>query len=380
MDYRTRAQDSDTSDKEDEDQLPLNYDDNPDKEEGEPPEKKPAAALWGDSLVEQGLLQRGSRIALEKQKDLCVPRGVESYHVPSTFTRVEKEEFEAHVEREAPSNSADDPFGDAPVDLSGETAFCERLSDDSWLPHARHLHNGSNRRGGRAGVRIARDRGSGRPGHFRGGHRDGFRGRGHGDCNGLKRSWSGQVTDPAQLLSPSYSLETLMAVEFSADTSIEQLGDEMAKAMGERDPKTVKSIVQVCGVEKAIALFEETRSVESQGGMMIDNGRRRRTPGGVFISLFKLDPDIPGDVKKRLFDETKMEARKILRARKKGRSDFAQDVAKVAELMKKEKEKNSADEALKPLPQVEQVLQPSDSGATVNNDVFDDASDINMEP
>lgn len=41
-----------------------------------------------------------------------------------------------------------------------------------------------------------------------------------------------------------------MAVEFSSDTSIEQLGDEMAKAMGERDPKTVKSIVQVCGVEK----------------------------------------------------------------------------------------------------------------------------------
>ncbi|RCN43898.1 hypothetical protein ANCCAN_10099 [Ancylostoma caninum] len=120
-----------------------------------------------------------------------------------------------------------------------------------------------------------------------------------------------------------------MAVEFSADTSIEQLGDEMAKAMGERDPKTVKSIVQVCGVEKAIALFEEMRTVESQGGMMIDNGRRRRTPGGVFISLFKLDADIPGDVKKRLFDETKMEARKILRARKKGRSDFAQDVAKV---------------------------------------------------
>ncbi|EPB71380.1 TAP42-like family protein [Ancylostoma ceylanicum] len=387
-DDHRRGWDSDTSDKEDEDQLPLNYDDNPDKEEGEPPEKKPAAALWGDSLVEQGLLQRGSRIALEKQKDLCVPRGVESYHVPSTFTRVEKEEFEAHVEREAPSNSADDPFGDAPVDLSGETAFCERLSDDSWLPHARHLHNGSNRRG----ELYAKY------GLFQ------------GELKDLLNSFEGErefespvtevlavqvifaedivmaseeevmVTDPAQLLSPSYSLETLMAVEFSADTSIEQLGDEMAKAMGERDPKTVKSIVQVCGVEKAIALFEETRSVESQGGMMIDNGRRRRTPGGVFISLFKLDPDIPGDVKKRLFDETKMEARKILRARKKGRSDFAQDVAKVAELMKKEKEKNSADEALKPLPQVEQVLQPSDSGATVNNDVFDDASDINMEP
>lgn len=34
-------------------------------------------------------------------------------------------------------------------------------------------------------------------------------------------------------------------------------------------------------------------------------------------------------LKKRLFEETKIEARKILRARKKGRPDFAQDLAKV---------------------------------------------------
>lgn len=48
--------------------------------------------------------------------------------------------------------------------------------------------------------------------------------------------------------------------------------------------------------------------------------------------------------------------------------------------MKKEKEKNNGEGALKSLPQVEQVLQPSNSGATVNSDVFDDAGDVNMEP
>lgn len=71
-------------------------------------------------------------------------------------------------------------------------------------------------------------------------------------------------------------------------------------------------------VAQALALFEETRKVESTGGMMVslwflltclelaskdlfqtENGQRRRTPGGVFISLFKLDSEIPEDVKVR---------------------------------------------------------------------------------
>ncbi|ETN74350.1 hypothetical protein NECAME_04029 [Necator americanus] len=286
------------------------------------------------------------------------------------------------VQREVPINSSEDPFGDAPVDLSGETAFCERLSEGSWLPRGRSIRNESNRRG-QSSSRNNRGRGTGPNGHFHRGQRGSIRSRGRDGGNGLKRPWTGKVTDPAQLLLASYSLETLMAVEFASDISVEQLGDEMAKAMGERDPKTVKSIVQVCGVEKAIALFEETRSVESQGGMMvpfqIDNGQRRRTPGGVFISLFKLDPDIPGDVKKRLFEVTKTEARRVLRARRKGRSDFSHDVAKVAELIKKEKGKDNTEDTLKPLPHVEQTFHPNSSPVAGGSVVLNDLGDAEME-
>ncbi|KHJ91770.1 hypothetical protein OESDEN_08355 [Oesophagostomum dentatum] len=88
-------------------------------------------------------------------------------------------------------------------------------------------------------------------------------------------------------------------------------------------------------LKTAIALFEETRNVESHGGMMTDNGQRRRTPGGVFISLFKLDPDISEDVKKEIFGQSRIEARKMLRARRKGRTNFAEDVAKVCSLKNK---------------------------------------------
>ncbi|KAK6015089.1 hypothetical protein OSTOST_19491 [Ostertagia ostertagi] len=246
------------------------------------------------------------------------------------------------MERKVKPDTADDPFGDAPIDLDCETAFCERLSSESpsiQLLGVAEVHRVA------LVVVYAADSSV------------------EDEVMVLKRSWQGRVSDPGQLLTASYSLETLMAVEFSSDISLEQLADEIAKAMGERDPRTVKSIVRACGIDKAIALFEEMRKVESTGGMMTENGQRRRTPGGVFISLFKLDADVPEDVKKKVFDETKQETRKMLRARRKGRNNFATDVAKLAELMKKEKEKSTGDEAagedsqsLKPLPSVEEVV------------------------
>ncbi|VDK53728.1 unnamed protein product [Cylicostephanus goldi] len=167
--------------------------------------------------------------------------------------------FFQSAEPEPAPAAADDPFGDAPVDLP-ETAFCDRL-DDKSVPRSR---NGFGHRGG------FRGRGGGPRGQFRGGHRGNLRGRGGAATNNLKRSWTGKpVESPTGLLLDSYSLETLMATEFASDISIEELGDEMARAMGERDPRTVKSIVQACGMEKALALFEETRNVESHGGMMV---------------------------------------------------------------------------------------------------------------
>lgn len=52
------------------------------------------------------------------------------------------------------------------------------------------------------------------------------------------------------------------------------------------------SVILEIGEEKALELFEATRGIEASGGMMIADGSRRRTPGGVFMTLFKTDPDI----------------------------------------------------------------------------------------
>ncbi|PIO61142.1 hypothetical protein TELCIR_17343 [Teladorsagia circumcincta] len=228
MDYRGKTNDSESSDNED-DGHPVNSQDTRDDDEevDEGPSTKRAAYLWTDTLVEESLMKKGSRISLEKKKtDGRILRGVESYHIPANFIRVDKEGFESFsksMERKVKVDTADDPFGDAPIDLNCETAFCERLSSDVTGSRDRDAVASSKKRG--AHYHLVTDRGRGPQGRPRGGVRGGFVGRGRG--NGLKRSWQG----------------------------------------------------------RAIALFEEMRKVESTGGMMTENGQRRRTPGGVFISV-----------------------------------------------------------------------------------------------
>lgn len=47
----------------------------------------------------------------------------------------------------------------------------------------------------------------------------------------------------------------------------------------------IRQIVLVVGVERAQALFQQTLAIEAAGGQMTRDGTRRKTPGGVFISL-----------------------------------------------------------------------------------------------
>ncbi|KJH44137.1 hypothetical protein DICVIV_09833 [Dictyocaulus viviparus] len=464
MDYRSKpdAEDSDS----DHDNLPHETGNSSDveKEEDEGPTAKRAAHLWGDALMEQGLLHKGSHITLERNSEKRVIRGVESYDVPKSVMQSEQKGFKstsATAHCDVASASTDDPFGDSAIDLNAETAFCERLSDEAWDPCPQpYVSKTYRKKDITIGFNASRARGKGPYGRkrydsraYKGNHSANLLKRSRQDMNQdrdklLLSSYSLETLmavefdsnisieqlgdemamamgerdpqavktivracgmeknqDRDKLLLSSYSLETLMAVEFDSNISIEQLGDEMAMAMGERDPQAVKTIVRACGMEKALSLFEEARKVESTGGMMIDNGKRRRTPGGVFISLFKLDSDIPEDVKidngkrrrtpggvfislfkldsdipedvkKRVFGENKQEARKLIRARRK-HFNFAGNVAKLAELMKKEKEKDM--NSLKPLPLAEDLLQESVVEEDIHISKNEDVEDGNMD-
>lgn len=72
-------------------------------------------------------------------------------------------------------------------------------------------------------------------------------------------------------------------------------------------------IVNIIGRELPIRLFKETQKIESDGGMLIVNGWRRRTPGGVFLFLLKNCDDVNKKQKKEIFQE---ETRKTIKSRK----------------------------------------------------------------
>jgi hypothetical protein len=64
----------------------------------------------------------------------------------------------------------------------------------------------------------------------------------------------------------------------------------IAQELGETQPVPVaqiRRIVQRLGPEAALAFLQETHQIEAQGGLMLPDGSRRRTPGGVFFFLVR---------------------------------------------------------------------------------------------
>ena len=56
---------------------------------------------------------------------------------------------------------------------------------------------------------------------------------------------------------------------------------------GETPLAEIGRVVKLLGEERALTVLDETLKVEAEGGMQTDDGKRRRTPGGVFFKLIK---------------------------------------------------------------------------------------------
>ncbi len=68
----------------------------------------------------------------------------------------------------------------------------------------------------------------------------------------------------------------------------------VAAQLGETEPESVRHIrhtLRILGEERVHALVAEARAVEAAGGMMLGDGSRRRTLGGVFFYLARRSMD-----------------------------------------------------------------------------------------
>ena len=74
----------------------------------------------------------------------------------------------------------------------------------------------------------------------------------------------------------------------------EQLGESAEEAKAQ-----IYRAVKKLGIEQALDLLRQTHEVEAQGGRMVTDGSRRRTPGGVFFLLIK--ERVPVETTKHIF-------------------------------------------------------------------------------
>jgi hypothetical protein len=66
--------------------------------------------------------------------------------------------------------------------------------------------------------------------------------------------------------------------------------EKIATTLGEADQTPLaelERLVNVLGEERALTMLDEALKVEAEGGMLTDDGTRRRTLGGVFFKLVK---------------------------------------------------------------------------------------------
>jgi len=89
----------------------------------------------------------------------------------------------------------------------------------------------------------------------------------------------------------------------------------------------LRMIVEQCGVEFCDQILRETLEIEAQGGMMVKNGERRRTVGGVFFFLAraKMAPEV-----RRIVYPNPAQRKKLLKQKPKPRRNKKLDAAQRA--------------------------------------------------
>ncbi|KAJ2948337.1 hypothetical protein O0L34_g7576 [Tuta absoluta] len=150
--------------------------------------------------------------------------------------------------------------------------------------------------------------------------------RRHADRSNVKLRLGKRVNSHRQL-EEKQNPRFLPDLETTAEDPIENIASDIAEKLAEEKKCLVERIVQVLGPSKAIEIYKETQRVEADGGMMVMNGTRRRTPGGIYFFLLKRDDDVSQDMVNQIFTEDRKEtARKFKRSRTRSRQQVVEQL------------------------------------------------------
>jgi len=207
-----------------------------------------------------------------------------------------------------------------------------------------------------------------------------------GDRRGTKRSVKDRLGD-RKVRMDRYKNEVLPAPgkprqipDIAEDSLIEGSDDDFSKEIADRlqeeKSEMIVDLVRILGRRAVWEYFQKTQKIESEGGIMINNGARRRTAGGVFCHLLRSDEGETAEKAKEYFRESQKteQKRRILLARSKKKKKFEDEMEdflarkrEIAEEKKiKENEETMEDdlvkeeeEELKPLPNILSMIASS---------------------
>ncbi|XP_071117803.1 phosphorylated adapter RNA export protein-like [Haliotis cracherodii] len=234
------------------------------------PPKKKTNNIWGSVLQEQSLTQNMVSFGVDKEDsddDLDTQdRSVESYNYkkaredPRPFAREEEDEMD---------RSDDELFGGVvDLDPDEEAKNRERKKRKRKRPVKDRIGDRSNL--DRLGEKLMRE------------HRH----KSKGSVKGRLGSNSGKYKSNYQGPRPRPN------VSVSEEDPVPVVVDAIVEVLDEPKIDLITRIVKRLGQKKSIQLLRQTEDVEDHGGMLVKDGSRRRSPGGVFLQLFKSDSDV----------------------------------------------------------------------------------------
>ncbi|CAD5231922.1 unnamed protein product [Bursaphelenchus xylophilus] len=289
------------------------------------PVKKNAGALWAEVVESQNLEDEFKASGVTEDGGNYVDRGAESFHIPEEAVFGNPPEQSHQINEE----------GD--VDLFDVASVSERfgVKRDVLSPNSRKRRMESPESSSRASSSSSRPNS-----------------RGSFKMNNKAKK---KKVLALPFMSNGFSYDQMFESEIPGDLDEKEVGKRIAKVFGELDDASVCFAVKTIGVPLALELYNEALKIEKEGGMAVENGARRRTPGGVFFKLIK-DSD---KVEKQLKAKINENSRKIME--------------KMRNEKQKQKERN-----LKPLPKATDLLKPEVTAPSVSGPAptFDLKSEI----